>query len=647
MNGYTGKILHVYLSNSEITQLPTQPYAEQFLGGRGIASRIYWETVAPEIKAFDPENRLIFMTGPLVATGVPGATRLSVVGKSPMVFPEGYCYGNLGGFFPAELKRAGFDGIVLTGRAPKPVYLWIHDDKAELRDASSLWGRSVFQVESLLQQAHGKRVRYLTTGVSGENKVRTAVLLSDRYSAATGGFGAVMGSKNFKAVAVIGNGRPSVADPDKLKELNQYTLRIGERMHKTIFVKQDLPEGHPGLMEVIAKSSCYQCGFDYCSRSRYRYSNGREGVTKCSPRSHYPPWKYSQENEPVDTFRNAPMMANDYSICTIEVATINDLLYKCYQSNALTERETGLPLSKIGTREYLEKLLHSIAYREGFGDILAEGLFRAREKFPVKAQALFSYSIAPVGRGDSYFPRLIVTNALLHAMEPRMHQSIVHRMGWIYRAWLYNLENPDDSPVTGEIVRAVAKAFWGSEEAGDLSGYDGKALAAKLIQDRMYFIDSLGLCDFSWPILFSYNTADHVGDPDLEAKVFSAVTGINDKGLSDYGEAICNLQRLILLREGLKVPAADFPPEYCFTEAFIKPAGLHESVFPGPYGKPLRIRTSDLDECSDSCIGGILDREKYTSMLRGYYRLRGWDEETGLPPDETLGALGLKDLATI
>jgi len=163
----------------------------------------------------------------------------------------------------------------------------------------------------------------------------------------------------------------------------------------------------------------------------------------------------------------------------------------------------------------------------------------------------------------------------------------------------------------------------------------------------MYFIDSLGLCDFSWPILFSYNTADHVGDPDLEAKVFSAVTGINDKGLSDYGEAICNLQRLILLREGLKVPAADFPPEYCFTEAFIKPAGLHESVFPGPYGKPLRIRTSDLDECSDSCIGGILDREKYTSMLRGYYRLRGWDEETGLPPDETLGALGLKDLATI
>ena len=162
----------------------------------------------------------------------------------------------------------------------------------------------------------------------------------------------------------------------------------------------------------------------------------------------------------------------------------------------------------------------------------------------------------------------------------------------------------------------------------------------------MYFIDSLGLCDFSWPSLFSYNTADHVGDPDLETKVFSAVTGIKDKDLNDYGEAICNLQRLILLREGREIPTADFPPDYCFTEAFISRPGLHENIFPGPYGEPLRIRTSDIDECSDSCVGGILDREKYTSMLREYYRLRGWDEETGLPPDEILDALGLKKPVT-
>jgi aldehyde:ferredoxin oxidoreductase len=140
MHGWTGKILHVNLSNSEIKEISTQPYAERYLGGRGIASRLYWETVTPGIKTYDPENRLIFMTGPLVATGAQAATRMTIAGKSPMTYPEGYCYGNIGGFFPAELKKAGYDGIVIEGCAPRPVYLWIHDNKAELRDASSLLG---------------------------------------------------------------------------------------------------------------------------------------------------------------------------------------------------------------------------------------------------------------------------------------------------------------------------------------------------------------------------------------------------------------------------------------------------------------------------------------------------------------------------
>jgi aldehyde:ferredoxin oxidoreductase len=112
MYGWIGKILHVNLNNSEVKTTSTQPYIEQYLGGRGIASRIYWETVAPEIKAFDPENRLIFMTGLIVATGAQAANRMSVIGKSPMTLPEGYCYGNIGGFFPAELKKAGFDGTI-------------------------------------------------------------------------------------------------------------------------------------------------------------------------------------------------------------------------------------------------------------------------------------------------------------------------------------------------------------------------------------------------------------------------------------------------------------------------------------------------------------------------------------------------------
>ena len=132
MHGWMGKILHVNLSDSKIAQISTQPYAGQYLGGRGIASKIYRETVSPEVRAFDPENRLIFMTGPLVATSAQGATRMSVVGKSPMTLPEGYCYSNICGFFGAELKKAGFDGVVVEGRAPRPVYLWVHDGEAEV-----------------------------------------------------------------------------------------------------------------------------------------------------------------------------------------------------------------------------------------------------------------------------------------------------------------------------------------------------------------------------------------------------------------------------------------------------------------------------------------------------------------------------------
>lgn len=191
MHGWAGKILQVNLSNSKITQFSTQPYAEKYLGGRGIALRLYWETMSPEIKAFDPENRLLFMTGLLVATGAQGATRLFVAGKSPMTFPEGYCYGSIGGFVGAELKRAGFDGIVVVGRAPKPVYLWIHDNEAELRDASLLWGHGVYRVGELLQQEHGKKVRFITTGVAGENKVRTAVAAGSHESALSASFGAV------------------------------------------------------------------------------------------------------------------------------------------------------------------------------------------------------------------------------------------------------------------------------------------------------------------------------------------------------------------------------------------------------------------------------------------------------------------------
>jgi aldehyde:ferredoxin oxidoreductase len=627
MYGWMGKIMHIDLSTSKISEFSTQPYAEKYLGGRGIASRIYWETVKPEISAFDSVNHLIFMTGPLVATGAQGATRMSVVGKSPMSYPEKFCYGNIGGFFGAELKHAGYDGIVITGQASKPVYLWVDDNHIELKDASSLWGVGAYRTAEMLQQSHGDKARFLTTGTAGENLVRSAIIFGSHQSTSTAGFGAVMASKNLKAVVVKGTGKPVVADLERLKELNRYTIQISKRLDLSI--PPDITmSGHGYLLERIGKGGCYQCGLD-CIRNKYRYGKrpDLEDYRRCEAMEYYMPWKYTREDEPIETFFNAPVLANDYSICTFELRSMIHWLYTCYQTKSLTEEETGLPLSKIGTMEFLVKLLHSITYREGIGKILAEGLARASEKIPEKARALLSPGLIPVGENDANLPRSSVVHALLDPMEPRMSRPMVHG-GFARSAWMANQMKPGLNPITTEVFRRIAETFWGSTAAADISSYEGKALAAVKIQNTTYIKDSLGLCDFAWPLMYSFSKSDPVGDPNLESEIFTAVTGVSGDELDRYAERITNLQRMIMIREGRKVPEDDFPPDINFTVPLVSPM-----IMPGPGDKP--VSTADR----------ILDRDKFVDMLREYYRLRGWDEATGVPRAETLSTLGLDDLA--
>jgi aldehyde:ferredoxin oxidoreductase len=634
MYGWMGQILNVNLTNLEITWFSTEPYAQQYLGGRGVASRIYWERVAPGVKAFDPENTLIFMTGPLIATGTQGATRLSVVGKSPMTLPEGFCYSSIGGFIGAELKKAGLDGVVITGRAQKPVYLWINDDKAEIRDASYLWGLGAYQVEKALHGYHGENLRYITTGPAGENLVRTAVAVASHHAVGSAGFGAVMGSKNLKAIVVRGTGKPSVFAAGRLTELNRYTVRISKRLHLAI-PPNTMATGGDKFLEVIGKGKCYQCGLE-CIKNLYRYGGNLEGYRKCQSMEYYLPWLYSRKDEPVSTFFDAPALANDYSVCTFELQYIVNWLYKCYQSGYLTEQETGLPLSEIGTRNFLVKLIHSIAYREGFGDTLADGLVRVAERVPEKERALFGHTLAPICHHEEVPPRQNIINSLLCYLEPRVHLPLIHEVSFVLAAWAINQRQPEVSPVTTKVFRDIAKAFWGSEEAGDLSSYEGKALAAIKIQDRTYVKDSLGLCDFGWPITYSFNTPNYVGDPDLEGEIYSAVTGNPADEVNSYGETISSLQRAILIREGRNVPSDDFPSEYNFTEPLKFTALLRTRplIVPGPGEEPVNM------------TGNTLDRGKFTRMLKEYYRLRGWKLETGVPRAETLAALGLGDLAT-
>lgn len=633
MNGWTGKILHVDLNSLKISEIPTQPYARKFLGGRGIASKLYWEKVTPGVKAFDSENRLIFMSGPLLATGAQGAARMFVCGKSPMAYPEGYCYGNIGGYFPAEVKKAGWDGVVIDGRASRPVYLLINNDKVELRDAVSLWGQGAYEVEEILLKVHGDRIRFVTTGVAGENLVRTAVLFGSQLATVTAGFGAVMASKKLKAIAVRGTGTVSAADPTKLKELNRYTLRIRKTVSLAITPRIGMMTNHGHVLKDVGQRHCYQCGLT-CSKYIYRFGDNPklEGLRGCQSMEYYLPWTFEHEDEPLKTVFDAPTLANEYSIDTFELEHVADWLYKCYKSGALTEEETGLPLSKIGTRGFLEKLLYIIAHREGFGDILAEGMVRFRHKIPEKASAQYFNSIAPIGQHDGIPPRATIAHALLYPFETRMHPITVHEMGYVSIPWDMNRADPKSSPVTPELYLKIARIFWGSEAAADQTTYEGKAMAARNVQNRTYIRDSLLLCDYIYPITYSFATPDGFGDPELEGKIFNAVTGIPASELDNYAERIFNMQRLIRVREGHRVPEDDYPPEFNFTEPLK--IGIHGNrmIVPGPGAKPVDL------------TGNVLDREKYSAMLKEYYQLRGWDEKTGLPTEKTLLALGMHDL---
>ena len=225
-----------------------------------------------------------------------------------------------------------------------------------------------------------------------------------------------------------------------------------------------------------------------------------------------------------------------------------------------------------------------IAHREGFGDVLAEGLLRAGDTLGDEAKAHFSNEVSGVGDGATYSAREYLMNGLLYALEPRQPIAMLHEISRMTGLWAMNQTDPKSSPVSSEVFRAAALKFWGHEKAWDLSTFEGKAKAATKIIDRTYVKDSLLLCDSSWPLMVSWNTPDHVGDPTLESQIFSAVTGIetDEIELNRYGERIFNLQRAVLLREGWRPKLDDVPEAFNFKDpvdtVFMNP----NVIVPGP-----------------------------------------------------------------
>ncbi|MFB3885868.1 MAG: aldehyde ferredoxin oxidoreductase N-terminal domain-containing protein [Thermodesulfobacteriota bacterium] len=649
--GYTGKMLRVDLSSGRASDIATKGYADRFLGGRGIAAKLYWDEVSPDTKAFDPENRLFLMTGPL--TGVPGlaSSRLEVCGKSPATTPERFSYASLGGSWGPYLKFAGYDGIVVQGRSDKPVYLLLHDGVCEIRDASELWGKGAIQVRERLKSELGGTTRVLATGPAGDQMVVFASLLADDDASGSGGLGAVMGSKRLKAIAVSGSGKVKVASPEKLREMTQYILELTKGSAKQ-------PRKAPPNPK-MKWDMCWGCSSVSCTRATYRADNGEQGKFFCGVASFYKPYANQYYEDSADVIFRAIKLCDDYGLDAKAIAPMITWLKKCEQAGILTDENTGLPLSKMGSLEFIEALMEKISHRDGFGDILAQGVFRAASligkgateqiteatpstRYLSVGKSTFlphSWASLPVKAGNSitYEPTLYVTTGLLHMVEPRYPIAELHEISRPVVAWVKALKNKEGAYLSSDVLGVIAEKFWGSKAAADFSTDGGKALAAKIVQDREYVKDSLILCDFFWPIMHTKYSEDHVGDSSIESQLTSAVTGKerDENELYRLGERIFNLQRAILIREGHQGREDDTLPEFFYKVDYVTRRSDNNSEFlvPGKDGQAI------------SRAGAVLDREKFEKLREEYYALRGWDVASGRPKGATLRKLGLEDIA--
>ena len=627
--GYAGTILRVNLSDGSVDQVPTQDYEDLFLGGRGIAAKVYWDEVPPRIDAFDPENRLIFITGPIA--GVPGfaGSRWQVCGKSPIHNRFSYC--NLGGSWGAQLKFAGYDGLVVYGKADRPVYLLVDGERVEIREATHLTGMGAISCRERLKEELGRAFRVVTVGAAGENRVVFASLVADNDSTGSSGLGAVMGSKNLKAIAVRGTRRKvDVDDVEKARKLRE-RLRL-ELKSRFAFDQIILPSLlNPDRMK---KDVCYGCSSG-CMRLTYTAMSGITGKFMCQAGLFYEVRAKRYYGELNEVPFEATKLCDDYGVDTHAIETMIMWLSRCYQTKLLTDELTGIPLSKIGSREFIETLLSKVSHRDGFGDVLANGTHKAAETIGSKAQELITDYLTKTGYNSIYGARLYITTGLFYAMEPRLPIQQLHEISVLNMLWAMRAAGMENIHVTSEVMRAIARRFWGSEIAADFSTYEGKALAAAKIQDRQYAKECLILCDFLWPISHSGLSEDHVGDPTLESQVCAAVTGrdIDERGLYKIGERVFNLQRAIHIREGHKGREDDCLEEFNFTVPLKGDFGNPGCIVPGKDGEILSRK------------GMVVEREKFERMKDEYYQIRGWDVPTGFQKRAKLEELGLGGVA--
>jgi len=608
MYGWMGKILRVNLSDGGINEEALDPQvARDFIGGRGLAIYYMLKEVDPNCDALGKENKLIMTTGPLTGTKAPTGGRYMVTTKSPLT--NAITCSNSGGNFPTELKRSGYDAIIIEGRAAEPVYLWIDDGKAELRPAGHLWGKNTHETDDAIRAETDNKTKTAVIGPAGEKLVLFASIMNDRDRAAgRAGVGAVMGAKKLKGVAVRGTKKVSMASEERFKEMNQKYRGQFKDVKKTgpypltthgtaitvvatqthgVFPTRNFQTGQfenweaiygEALTEkyLVKPKACFSCPIA-CGR-----------VTKV-PDGPYQGEGEGPEYETVYSLGSdcgigdlaaltkANYLCNELGLDTISMGSAIACAMELYEKGHLTESDIGFPLA-WGDGEALVKLTHQTGMREGFGDILAEGSLRMATHY-----------------GHSEFA--MVSKGLdLPGYDPRGTQGL----GLNYATSPIGASNMRGDLPYCELLGVPVKI--------DGLTWDDKPPIVVKWQNVFSLIDAAGLCVF-----FSIR---YLCDPTLEIRpegimdLLNAATGAEyalDE-LEKIGDRILNAERLFLLRAGFDRRQDSLPARFTNT--------------PMPDG-PAKGVVCHLDE-----------------MLEQYYQIRGWSQD-GIPSEDKLNDLGL------
>jgi len=622
--GIAGKILRVNLSSKEISTEDTEKYARRFIGGRAINSFILLNEVKPETKWSDPENMLIFGVGCLVGTLAPGACRVSVDTKN--AFNNGKGSGNFGGHFGPELKYAGFDNIVITGRAERPVYLWINDGNAELRDAGSIWGKTTYETEEILRRELGdNRVEVASIGPAGENLVRGSAIIVDCAKVAGGsGVGCVMGSKRLKALAVRGHGAIKVAQPERFLETVNTALKKVKASPDTILWRRGIIEAFfqsespiwDWLGDVIRNgqetnwpiekrnrlvgkdigvpkynkkmTACFSCPigcmpFFEINEGKYK---GTKGIGYWINSASYS--TRFDVDDPAASLRYH-LLANRLGLDGDNTSVVLSWAFECYQKGLLTKEDAdGLEL-EWGNEDAMIKMAEKLAYRQGIGDFLADGVKEASRK---------------LGKGSEEFA--------IHMKG----QDSVDGGYRIAKGWGLGLST---SPCAGRHLRGAIPgevAGLDIEELGwSINEYENQPEAVFWVARAKEIEDMTGICIQPLGSLASM----HVLGPSENAELVSSAMGIEltEEELMLIGRRSYNLEKAFNTIHTSFDRKDDYPPKRY----------MEEAVKSGPYA------------------GYKCDREKWDEMLDRFYELQGWDKETGLQTRQCLVELDLADVA--